>query len=357
MAGACAQRGLTNMGSVTTIKIDTAALGTQAARRVAHGERSWPATRQQKGQITMSTQRELPVWRSILYVPVNVDKFVDGAHTRGADVVQLDLEDSIPPSQKDKARTLVEKAAVKVRRGGADVAVRINRALSLAVRDLEHSICPEVDVVSITKAESGSHVKLLDELVSELEQKRGMVVGHTRFITMIETADAFSRLDEIPRASPRVVGMNIGGEDFALDCNMEPSDEALMHPKQHMVIAARAAGVMPLGFIGTVADFSDWEKFRLMVRRSRRLGFDGAGCIHPGQVKIVNEEYTPGEDEVAYARKLIALDKEAAVAGRGSFQVDGKMIDIPIVVRAQKLLKRYDAIKAREAKTMAAARG
>ena len=299
-------------------------------------------------------KRELPVWRSLMYVPVNVDKFVDKAHTRGADVIQLDLEDSIPPAEKDNARTLVEKAAAKVRRGGADVVVRINRPLSLTVRDLEHSILPDVDCIAITKAESGSHVKLLDELVSELEQKRGMPVGHTKFITMIETADAFARIAEIPRASPRVVAMNIGGEDFALDCNMEPDEDALLHPKQHMIIAARAAGVMPIGFIGTVADFSDWEKFRLMVRRSRRFGFDGAGCIHPGQVKIVNEEYTPSANEVAYAEKVIAMDKEAAAAGRGSFQIDGKMIDVPVVVRAEKLLKRHAAIKAREAKTLAA---
>ncbi len=121
-----------------------------------------------------------------------------------------------------------------------------------------------------------------------------------------------------------------------------------------MIIAARAAGVMPLGFIGTVADFSNWEKFRLMVRRSRRFGFDGAGCIHPVQVKIVNEEYTPSADEVASARKVIALNQEAAAAGRGSFQIDGKMIDVPVVVRAEKLLRRFEAIKAREAKTLAA---
>ena len=302
-------------------------------------------------------KRELPVWRSLMYVPVNVDRFVDKAHTRGADANQLDLEDSIPPAEKDKARTLVEKAAAKVRRGGADVVVRINRPLSLTVRDLEHSILPDVDGIAITKAESGSHVKLLDELVSELEAKRGMPIGHTQFITMIETADAFARIAEIPRASPRVIAMNIGGEDFALDCNMEPDDDALLHPKQHMIIAARAAGVMPIGFIGTVADFSDWEKFRLMVRRSRRLGFDGAGCIHPGQVTIVNEEYTPSAEEVAYARKVIAMDKEAAAAGRASFQIDGKMIDIPVVVRAEKLLNRYAAIKAREAKTLTAVKG
>jgi citrate lyase subunit beta/citryl-CoA lyase len=301
-------------------------------------------------------KHDLPVWRSLLYVPVNVEKFIEKAHTRGADVLQLDLEDAVPPAEKEKARTLVERNAARVRRGGADVVVRINQPLSLAVRDLEHSVCPDVDGIAITKADSASHVKLLDELVTGLEEKRGMKAGHTKFIVMIETADAFTRIDEIPRASPRVVAMNIGGEDFALDLNAQPDDDVLLHPKQRMIIAARAAGVMPLGFIGTVADFSDWEKFRLMVRRARRFGFDGAGCIHPGQVTIVNEEYTPSEAEVAYARKVIRMDQEAAAAGRGSFQIDGKMIDIPVVVRAERLIRRYEAIKEREARTLAAAR-
>src|SRR3970040_514616 len=193
---------------------------------------------------------DLPVWRSLLYVPVNVEKVVEKGHTRGAGVV-----------------------------------VRINQPLALAVRGLEHSVCPDVDGIAITKADSASHVKLLDQLVSELEAKRGMKAGHTKFIVIIENADAFTRIDEIPRASPRVVAMNIGGEDFALDLNAEPDDDALLHPKQRMIIAARAAGVMPLGFIGTVADFSDWDKFRLMVRRARRFGFERARRIPPRQVE------------------------------------------------------------------------
>jgi len=292
-----------------------------------------------------------------MYVPVNVDKYVDKAHTRGADVIQLDVEDSVPPAEKEKARTLVEAAAKKVRRGGADVVVRINRPLSLAVRDLEHSICPDVDGIACTKVDSASHIKLLDELVTELEEKRGMTIGHTKFIAMVETADAFFRIHEIVRASPRIVATCIGGEDFALDNNMQPSGEALFYPKQHMIIAANSASIMPIGFIDSVAGFGDWDKFRKMVRRSRDFGFMGAGCIHPGQVTIVNEEYTPTAEEVEYARKIIKLDKEAAAAGRGSWSLDGKMIDIPIIVRAQKLIKRYDAIKARESKTLAAAKG
>lgn len=301
--------------------------------------------------------RELPVWRSLMYVPVNVEKFVDKAHTRGADVIQLDVEDSVPAAEKANARKLIAKNAARVKRGGADVVVRINQPLSLAVRDIEEAVCPDVDGIAVTKATGVSHLQLLDELVSELEQKRGMTVGHTRFITMIETPEAFFRIREITTACSRIIACNIGGEDYALNCNMQPTGEALFYPKQHMVFAASAAGIMPLGFVDSVATFGDWDNFRKMVRRSRDFGFMGAGCIHPGQVTIVNEEYKPSAAEVEYARKVIALDKEAAAAGRGSFALDGKMIDIPIIVRAERLLKRFDAINARESKTLAAMKG
>jgi len=298
--------------------------------------------------------RELPVWRSLMYCPANVEKYVDKAHTRGADVIQLDLEDSVPMSEKAGARKLVEKAAARVRRGGADVVVRFNQPLSMAVRDLEHSICPDVDALACTKIGGVSHVQLLDELVSELEEKRGMTVGHTKFIVMVETAAAFFKIRDIVGASPRIVACNLGGEDFALDNNMQPTGEALLYPKQQMIFAANAAGVMPLGFVDSIAGFGDWDAFRKMVRRSRDFGFMGAGCIHPGQVTIVNEEYTPGAAEVEYAQKLIKLDNDAAASGRGSFTLDGKMVDIPIIVRARKLIARYEKIKARESRTLAA---
>jgi citrate lyase subunit beta/citryl-CoA lyase len=112
---------------------------------------------------------ELPLWRSLLYVPVNVEKYVDKAHTRGADCIQLDLEDSVPAAEKEHARSLVEVAAGRVRQGGADVVVRINRPLSMAVRDIEAAVGERVDGLAIPKVESASHIHLLDELVSELE--------------------------------------------------------------------------------------------------------------------------------------------------------------------------------------------
>ena len=300
---------------------------------------------------------DLPVWRSLMYVPVNVDKYVDKAHTRGADCIQLDLEDSVPEHEKAHARTLVQQAAGKVRRGGADVIVRVNRPIEMTVRDIEQCVSPLVAGLAITKCDSASHLRILDDLVARLEEKQGMQVGSTRFIAMVETADAFFRIHEIAHAVARTAAINIGGKDFALDANMQPTGDALFYPKQHMIFAASSAGIMPIGFIDSVAGFGEWDKFRKMVRRSREFGFMGAGCIHPGQVTIVNEEYKPTEDEVAYARKVVQMDKEAAASGRGSFAVDGKMIDVPVVIRAQRLIARYDKIVEREKRTLAAMKG
>lgn len=298
----------------------------------------------------MKPEKELPVWRSLLYVPVNVEKYVDKAHTRGADVVQLDLEDSVPPSEKDLARTLVEKAAARVSRRGADVVVRINRPLQLAVRDIEASICPGVHGIAVTKVEGPDHLRLLDELVSELEQKRGLPEGHTKFLAMIETPGSYFNMPAIATAADRIVALSIGGEDFASEVGMEPTEETLQLPKQTMIYAAKAAGIMPFGYIASVAGFGDWEGFRRMVRRSRQFGFMGASCIHPGQVPIVTEEYSPSPEEVAYARRIIEEDRKQAASGRGSFAIDGKMIDIPVIRRAETLLRRHEAIMAREAR-------
>jgi citrate lyase subunit beta/citryl-CoA lyase len=165
---------------------------------------------------------------------------------------------------------------------------------------------------------------------------------------MIETPAAFFRMPEIAQASPRLAAMNIGGEDFALETGMEPLEETLLMPKQQMVFAARAAGLMPLGFIASVAGFGDWEVFRAMVRRSRKFGFMGAGCIHPGQVPIVNQEYSPSPEEVAFAQRIVEENAKHEAAGRASFALEGKMIDVPVVVRARRLLERHAAIRTRE---------
>jgi citrate lyase subunit beta/citryl-CoA lyase len=128
---------------------------------------------------------------------------------------------------------------------------------------------------------------------------------------------------------------------------MLPEAEGLFYPKQQIVLAARAAGILPLGFIGTVADYKDLDAFRATVRRSRRLGFTGASVIHPSQVPILNAEFRPSAEEVQQARRILVAFEEASKAGRGAIEVDGKMVDIPVVDRARGVIERHDAIERR----------
>jgi len=297
-----------------------------------------------------TTDRKLPVWRSALYVPANVPRFIDGAHKRGADAIIVDLEDSVPIAERPAARRDLIATAENVSRGGADVIVRINRPWRQTMLDLDAAISPRVNALAVTKVDSADHVRMVAEVVSELEAERGMTVGTTQFLLLIETPAAWFKMPEIAQADRRIVGLTLGGEDFALAMGMLPTAEALMMPKQQLAIAARSAGILPLGFIGTVADYKDLDAFRQTVRRSRRLGFRGASVIHPGQIPILNEEFAPSAEEVASARKIVAAYDEAVAAGRGSISVDGKMIDVPVVLRAQGLLAIHDAIEAREAR-------
>jgi citrate lyase subunit beta / citryl-CoA lyase len=292
--------------------------------------------------------RKLPVWRSALYVPANVPRFIDGAHRRGADAIIVDLEDSVPIAERPAARRDLIATAENVARGGADVIVRINRPWRQAMLDLEAAISPRVTALAVTKVDSADHIRLVSEVVGELEAERGMTVGSTKFTAMIETADAWFHMPEIAKADSRIVALTLGGEDFALSVGMLPTAEGLFMPKQQLAIAARAAGILPLGFIGTVADYKDLDAFRETIRRSRRLGFRGASVIHPAQVPVLNEEFAPSADEVASARKIVAAYEEAVAAGRGSISVDGKMVDVPVVLRAQEVLAIHDAIRERE---------
>ena len=292
----------------------------------------------------MTTDALPPVWRSLLYVPANVERYLAKAHERGADGIILDLEDSVPPGEKESARAGVQAAAERVGQAGADVLVRVNQPLRLAVRDVEASVSPSVRALVLPKIAGPDHVRLLDELTGEVERERGMPVGATRFLAMVETPDAFFRIEAIAKASPRIAAITIGAEDLASSLGMIPDAETLLYPKTQSVYAAKAAGVMALGIFGTVADYQDIEAVREVALKARRFGLEGASCIHPSVVPVLNAAFSPTEEEVALARRIIAANAEAEQSGRGSFQLDGKMIDVPVVARAERVVARAERI-------------
>lgn len=271
------------------------------------------------------------IWRSMLYVPANVPRFVAKSATSGADAVLLDLEDSVPPDRKAEARAALAEAVPTARGGGADVLVRVNRPLALAVGDIEAAIAAGADGILLTKALGPDHVQLAAELLAGAPRPMRMIV-------MIETAAALPRMTEMARASPLVAGLLIGAEDLAAEIGAAPDDEIIALAKRQMVLAAVAAGVAPLGTLGTVADYRDGEKLRALVARSRRAGLVGASCIHPTVVPILNEGFSPSAAEVDLARRQLAAAEDAAREGRGSFVVDGMMVDEPILIRARRTL-------------------
>lgn len=283
------------------------------------------------------------MWRSLLYVPVTVRRFVEKAHTRGADAIELDIEDSIPLGEKDQARRLLPAAIDEVAGHGVDVVVRINRPWRLAIRDLEVAVRPGVRALALPKVGNADHVRAIDEIVTGLEVAAGMEIGTVRFIAMVETVEGFFGLREIAHASARIVALTLGSEDFATSSGIPPEADLELVPHQMTVLAARDAGVHPIGLIGSIADYQDEEAFREIVRLSRRQGFVGASAIHPSQVPIINEGFSPTPEEVDRAQRLLETFDAAVSVGQGAIEFDGAMVDEPIVERARALLRLHEA--------------
>ncbi|WP_244459865.1 HpcH/HpaI aldolase/citrate lyase family protein [Roseomonas fluvialis] len=286
------------------------------------------------------TRASPTTWRSMLFVPATGEKFVSKAHTRGADVIILDLEDSIPPGDKQDARDALPAAAATVGQAGAEVAVRINRPLDLAVPDIAAAIMPAVGTLILPKVMGPEHIRLLSEVVAMREAKLGMAPGHTRFVAVVETPDALPLLGAIAAADPRVVTLGVGAEDLSTELEAVPGGDLLYHFGMMVVAAARAARIQPMGSVGPFADFSDLEGYRASLKRSRALGFACQACIHPAQVAIINEEYGPSPAEVDRARRLISAFDAAIAQGLGAVAFEGQMIDLPVVERARRLLAR-----------------
>jgi len=290
----------------------------------------------------------LPLWRSLLYVPVTNERFVEKAAGRGADAIKLDLEDSIPPAEKPAARKALRDAARLISGAGTEVLVRINRPWRLAVQDLEAAVWPEVSGLCLPKLESADHLAFLDETVEELERERGLEVGSICFMGLIETPRGLNNVREIAKASPRLKGLSLGQEDYSAALGMPflgPGD--LVEDMRLVQRAAREAGILPLGFAGSIAEITDMEAFRASAERARALGMEGASCVHPAQVPILNAVFSPTAEEIETAEAMVAAYDAAMAEGLGAVSFRGKMIDVPVVERARRALVLRDRIAGR----------
>ncbi len=275
--------------------------------------------------------------RSLLFVPAHVPRFVARAHERGADAVILDLEDSVPAEGKGTARASLVDSIAAVARGAAPM-VRVNAGLLDLARDLEAAVVPGLSALVLPKVEEPALVRAVAEAVAGLEEARGIPAGTVRLVLQVETPAALPSLFAIAASHPRVAAMTLGPEDYLAAMGAAPDDAALLPPNAAVLAAARAAGIVPLGFVGSIAGFDDLDDYARRIAAARRMGFRGAMAIHPSQVAVLNAGFAPDAAEVAWARRVVAGDAAARAEGRGAFRLDGRMVDPPVVRRAAEIL-------------------
>jgi len=298
----------------------------------------------------------VPLNRTFLFAPGNHPRRVEKALSLGADAVILDLEDAVATADKAAARKPVAEALKGPRRCRGYV--RPNAPSSpFCYRDLVETIHDKVDGVVLPKVESAADLHAVDWLLAALERERGITEGSIDLIPMLETAAGVARVDRIlqarslrPYRAPwRVKRVAFGAADYSLDAGLVPSHEEpeLAEARARVVLASRAAGMEgPLD--SPWFSLRDMEGFRRSLERSRRGGFQGRLCVHPDQVPVANELFTPSADEVARAERIVAAFRDAEAKGAAAVEVDGQMVDYPIVHRAQALLETLREIRAKD---------
>lgn len=258
--------------------------------------------------------------RSLLYVPAHSESFVAKAHERGADAVILDLEDSVPLAEKPKARAALASAVSSVGQNGAKVFVRVNGAD--AVEDIAAAVAACAFGLMVPKVQSPAQLDALPDLP---------------IIALLEDPGAVLDARAIA-AHPRVMALALGGEDLATELGARPLPKVLHFPKLILHYAAKAEGKMSLGLLQSIADYSDTDRLREAAAEARDFGFDGATCVHPSAVAILNEAFSPSAEDIAWAKRVVAAGEDAERAGKGATALDGRMVDRPVIARARRIL-------------------
>ncbi|MCF8227215.1 MAG: HpcH/HpaI aldolase/citrate lyase family protein [Bacteroidales bacterium] len=273
---------------------------------------------------------------SRLYLPGNNPSMMINAGIHQPDGVILDLEDSVLPEKKDEARILVRNALRALDFYGAEQMVRINQ-LPLGLEDASVVVPHQVDLLLIPKCEHDWQVKQVNEVVDSTLKGHGLE-RKVFLMPIIESALGVENAYKIATVSGNVVAMAIGLEDFSADIGVSRTEEGneSLYARMRVVNACKAAGIQPIDSV--YSDVSNDEGLRKNVCQSKSLGFEGMGCIHPSQIRIIHEEFQPGEKEIGRARKIVEAFEAAKKEGTGVVSIGSKMIDAPVVKRAEQTL-------------------
>ena len=284
--------------------------------------------------------------RSLVFVPGNRANMLERALDFEVDIIMVDLEDSVPTAEKVNAREVAREWVPKLRESGQRVMVRLNALDTGLTRDeLAAVISPHLYGVSVGKTESAWDLKEIERIIAPLEARTGLAPGQVKIVPWIESAKAMVNVHAMASASPRIIAIAFGAEDFTNDMGIRRTDDGdeVYHARATVAIAARAAGVASLD--SPYVAFRNPEGLRKDAGVARQLGYTGKFAIHPAQVETINELFSPLTVDVEYARRVMDAWYEAEANGRGSLALDGKMVDVPVVKRAQNLLALVDEIE------------
>lgn len=276
--------------------------------------------------------------RTMMFVPGNNPGMMADAHIYGPDSIMLDLEDSVTMAEKDAARLLVYQALKTVDYGNTEMVVRINPLNTpYGKKDIEAVVKAGVDMIRMPKTETAEEVVEVEREIERVERELGCV-GRTKIMAAIESTLGIVNAYAIATASPRMMGIALGAEDYCanLKAQRTPGGDELRLARETIVVAARAAGIDALDTV--YSNLNDMETFRQEVEYIKTLGFDGKSIINPRQIEVINEVFAPKEKEITKARAIIAAIKEAEAKGSGVIALNGKMIDRPVVIRAQRTI-------------------
>ena len=274
-----------------------------------------------------------------MFVPGNNPGMMQDAFIYGPDSIMLDLEDSVTMAEKDAARLLVHNSLKYIDYGDTEMVVRINPlSTPYGRKDVEAVVKAGVQVIRMPKTETADEVRELEAEIEKVEKEIGCL-GRTRMMAAIESAEGICNAFEIAKASKRMMGIALGAEDYCANLKTQrtPGGAELLYARETIVVAARAAGIDALDTV--YSNLDDMETFRKEVELIKTLGFDGKSIINPRQIQIVNEVFAPSEKAIEKARKIIAAIKEAEKRGSGVIAVNGKMVDRPVVLRAQRTME------------------
>lgn len=281
--------------------------------------------------------------RTMMYIPGNNPGMIKDGHIYGADSIMFDLEDSVSINEKDAARFLVYNALKTIDYEGVETVVRINGLDTCGLEDLEAIVRAQPDVIRLPKTESAQDIIDVENEIARIEKAAGIPVGKTKMMAAVEGALGVMNAREIATASKRLMGIAIGAEDYVTDLKTTRSPEGieLLFGRSQIILAARAAGIY--AFDTVYSDVNNEEGFENEVRLIKQLGFDGKSVINPRQIGPVHEIYTPSEKEINKSIRVIRAAEEAKKRGSGVVSLDGKMVDKPIIERAQRALMLAEA--------------